>query len=540
MSVDVLVREFDRIGDTPKAVVRLRSFVLDLAVSGKLVVPQSSPGNLLASDLPWAVPQTWTVSQLSDLAGPEGIFIDGDWVESKDQDPDGDVRLTQLADVGSGLFRDRSSRFMRPDVAARLNCTYLQSGDVLIARMPDPIGRACIFPGADRPCVTVVDVAILRSKRTDVCSPYVVAALNSRLFSAMVQTKAAGTTRQRISRGNLGRLPFPLPPLEEQQRIIARVDELMALCDQLEAAQLEREAQRDALRSVSLYQLIGIDQGEVTKASVQFFLDFLPRLTTKPEHLTELRRAIFDLGVKGMLLPQHYGRPPSEDACTEVTGVEGPFDLPPGWHWSTVAQLGSARLGKMLDKAKNKGAPRRYLRNVNVRWFDFDLSDLNLMPFEDRELEQFALRPGDVLICEGGEAGRAAVWDGREADVYFQKALHRVRLHEEVLPQFFVYYLRASADAGRLASYSTGATFMHLTGQLLASLPIPVPPKEEQERILHKIDELTSLCDELESALASEEVERARLLESLLHEALNGNSEPLPFAETELAKHSAQ
>jgi type I restriction enzyme S subunit len=356
----------------------------------------------------------------------------------------------------------------------------------------------------------------------------------------MVQSKAAGTTRQRISRGNLGRLLFPLPPLEEQQRIIARVDELMALCDQLEAAQREREAQRDALRSASLYQLTGIDQGEVTKADVQFFLDTLPRLTTKPEHLTELRQAIFDLGVKGMLLPQHYGTPPSECASTEVTGVAGPFDLPPGWHWSTVAQLGSARLGKMLDKAKNKGAPRRYLRNVNVRWFNFDLSDLNLMPFEDRELDQFALRPGDVLICEGGEAGRAAVWDGREDDIYFQKALHRVRLHDELLPEFFVYYLRASADAGRLASYSTGATFMHLTGQLLASLPIPVPPKEEQQRIVHKIDELTSLCDELECALALEEIERATLLESLLHEALNGNSEPLPLAEIELAKHSAQ
>jgi type I restriction enzyme S subunit len=315
---------------------------------------------------------------------------------------------------------------------------------------------------------------------------------------------------------------------------------LTALCDQVEAAQREREAQRDALRSACLYQLTGIDQGEVTKADIQFFLNTFPRLTTQPEHLTELRKAIFDLGIKGLLLAQVYATPPSECASTEVTGVAGPFDLPPGWHWSTVAQLGSARLGKMLDKAKNKGAPRRYLRNVNVRWFNFDLSDLNLMPFEDRELDQFALRPGDVLICEGGEAGRAAVWDGREDDIYFQKALHRVRLRDELLPEFFVYYLRASADAGRLASYSTGATFMHLTGQLLASLPIPVPPKEEQQRIVHKIDELTSLCDELECALALEEIERAKLLESLLHEALNGNSEPLPLAEIELAKHSAQ
>ena len=182
--------------------------------------------------------------QFSDLAGPHGLFVDGDWVESKDQDPEGDVRLTQLADVGSGRFRDKSSRFMRSEVAERLKCTYLKPGDILIARMPDPIGRACIFPGDTRPCVTVVDVAILRTERSDTFGPFVVAALNSPRYSVLVQSKAAGTTRQRISRGNLGRLPFPLPPIGEQQRIVAKVDELMTVCDQLEFAQKERELQR--------------------------------------------------------------------------------------------------------------------------------------------------------------------------------------------------------------------------------------------------------------------------------------------------------
>jgi type I restriction enzyme S subunit len=154
---------------------------------------------------------------------------------------------------------------------------------------------------------------------------------------------------------------------------------------------------------------------------------------------------------------------------------------------------------------------------VNVRWFDFDLSDLNFMPFEDRELEEFRLRPGDVLICEGGEAGRAAVWDGREDDIYFQKALHRVRLHEDVVPQYFVYYLRAAADSGRLTSFSTGATFKHLTGQSLAMLPIPIPPLEEQRRIVTRIEELMSLCDQLEQAHKECELQRDALRSVSLH-----------------------
>jgi type I restriction enzyme S subunit len=253
VSVDLLLDEFERLAEAPEAIARLRQFVLDLAVRGKLVEPEVQCV-LRETEPPWDIPESWGVLNLSDLAGAHGVFVDGDWVESKDQDPKGDVRLTQLADVGVGHFRDRSSRFMRRDVAERLNCTYLAPGDILIARMPDPLGRACIFPGDPMPCVTVVDVAILRSSRGDVHKGYVVPAINSSLFGASVLAKAAGTTRQRISRGNLGRLPFPLPPLKEQVRISAKVDQLMALCDQMEATQKERSRLLEALLREALHE----------------------------------------------------------------------------------------------------------------------------------------------------------------------------------------------------------------------------------------------------------------------------------------------
>jgi type I restriction enzyme S subunit len=165
----------------------------------------------------------------------------------------------------------------------------------------------------------------------------------------------------------------------------------------------------------------------------------------------------------------------------------------------------------MLDKAKNRGTPRPYLRNVNVRWFDFDLSDIKSMPFEDNELSEFAICPGDVLICEGGEPGRAAVWTGHDSEIYFQKALHRIRLHSSVLPRFFTYYLRFASDEGLLTPYSTGATFQHLTGQALAKIPIPVPPLAEQHDIIAKVDELLALCNELETAQTEREARRNRL-----------------------------
>jgi type I restriction enzyme, S subunit len=530
VSVELLLQEFHRVTEAPDAVSRVRRFVLDLAVLGKLVesdaaVPSSKAPEVV---LPWKVPETWTVVDLAGLAGPHGIFVDGDWVESKDQDPNGDIRLTQLADVGMGHFRNRSSRFMRRDVAERINCTYLQPGDVLIARMPDPIGRACLFPGDVRPCVTVVDVAMLRSARADVDRNYVVHALNSSQFSALVLAKAAGTTRQRISRGNLGKLPFPLPPLAEQHRIVAKVDELMTLCDQLEAAQDERETRRHALRVASLHRSTVADGDEADRSSdVRFFLQQSPRMLTKADHLAAVRRTILDLAMRGRLVPRERVVP-DPDLTEPASSAVGPFPLPNTWTWRPVSYVGGGRLGKMLDKAKNRGTSRRYLRNVNVRWFDFDLSDVKTMPFEDDELAEFELRKGDVLICEGGEPGRAAVWDGREKDIYFQKAIHRVRLGELVLPHYFVLYLRASANSGDIVARSTGATFKHLTGQGLAVLPVPIPPVAEQQRIVATVGELMEVCDELERALAAAQTARVRLLEALLHGALDGSGAAFP------------
>src|SRR5512139_4103654 len=104
----------------------------------------------------------WAISSLGGLVGADGLFTDGDWVETKDQDPHGDVRLIQLADVGDALYRNRSVRYLTSAKAAELGCTYLRPGDVLVARMPDPLGRACIFPGDSKPSVTAVDVCIIR------------------------------------------------------------------------------------------------------------------------------------------------------------------------------------------------------------------------------------------------------------------------------------------------------------------------------------------------------------------------------------------
>ena len=144
------------------------------------------------------------------------VFTDGDWVESKDQDPDGQVRLTQLADVGDGSWLDKSARFLTVEKAAELRCPYLAAGDVLVARMPDPLGRACVFPGDLRPAVTVVDVCVIRVDPERATPEWLAACINTPSVRAQIARYATGTTRSRISRGNLKEVLVPNVPMGAQ------------------------------------------------------------------------------------------------------------------------------------------------------------------------------------------------------------------------------------------------------------------------------------------------------------------------------------
>jgi restriction endonuclease S subunit len=160
----------------------------------------------------------WVETTLGEIC-TDGLFCDGDWVESKDQDPEGDYRLLQLADIGDGNFLNKSDRWMNQEQFMRLGCTKLEINDVLIARMPDPIGRACLFPEGLPVCATVVDVAIVRTYN-ETLQKFLVLLINSSDFRTEAFSLLTGTTRQRISRGNLAKITFKIPSPEEQLEIV--------------------------------------------------------------------------------------------------------------------------------------------------------------------------------------------------------------------------------------------------------------------------------------------------------------------------------
>ncbi|HEY0970898.1 MAG TPA: restriction endonuclease subunit S [Gemmatimonadales bacterium] len=200
------------------------------------------------------LPAGWSVATIPDLVGTDGEFCDGDWVESKDQDPNGDVRLIQLADVGDSRYTSKSARFLTSTKARELRCTFLRPGDVLVARMPDPLGRACIFPGDPKPAVTVVDVCVVRPGAQGVDGRWLMWAINSPQFRADVAAFQSGSTRKRISKGNLATISLPVPPLNEQRRIVAALEEHLSDLDAAVAG-LER-----ARANVERYRLATFEE----------------------------------------------------------------------------------------------------------------------------------------------------------------------------------------------------------------------------------------------------------------------------------------
>lgn len=153
------------------------------------------------------------------------------------------------------------------------------------------------------------------------------------------------------------------------------------------------------------------------------------------------------------------------------------------WERVKLGDVSDSCLGKMLDQRKNKGTYKPYLANVNVRWGAFDLDNLQEMKFEDDEDERYGIKYGDLIICEGGEPGRCAIWKEQLPNMKIQKALHRLRVNEEMDYRYVYYWFLLAGKQGALKQYYTGATIMHMPGQKLKEVVIDKPPLDVQRKI---------------------------------------------------------
>jgi type I restriction enzyme, S subunit len=555
MKREVFFERFNQFADAPDSVEKMRELVLDLAVQGKLVDRRASDGNghallkklrmlppernsksrppkefSVEPQIPLAIPSHWALTTVENTTRETGFFCDGDWVESKDQDPDGEVRLIQLADVGDGQYRDRSSRFMTKEAARRLNCSFLQSGDILIARMPDPLGRCCRFPGDSKPAVTVVDVCILRANATFFNPDFLVIAINCPRFRQLVSNQATGTTRSRISRSNLGMLPIPLPPLAEQKRIATKVDELMVLCDRLEAQKQERESRHVALARASLARFAEAPTPGNLNLIFHKSYDIAP---------ADLRKSILILAVQGKLVPQDPRDEPAEvflaliqkhlrranpgwvsgNNSEEPDAAANPFALPPGWEWSRFSDLGEFGRGKSKHRPRNDqslfvGGKHRFVQTGDVARANGTIQTYTSL-YNDVGLAQSKMWPAGTLcitiaanIADSGILGFDACFPDSVVGFIPEEPLPSVR--------YFEYFMRTAKE--RLEQFAPSTAQKNINLGILEQVWIPVAPLAEQRRIVAKVDQLMALVDQLQAQIAASRTTATNLLDALVAE----------------------
>ncbi|MFE0522245.1 restriction endonuclease subunit S [Streptomyces sp. NPDC058954] len=427
------------------------------------------------------LPAGWAWATLADLVASDGAFTDGDWVESKDQDSDGVVRLVQLADVGEGIFRDRSNRSLTGATADRLRCTYLQPDDLLIARMPEPLGRACLFPGSDRPAVTVVDVRILRPGKSGVFNRWLMWAINSPQARQQIREYQTGTTRKRISGRNLAKVRIAVPPLAEQHRIVEALEE----------------------------QLSRLDAGVATL-----------RLTRK--RLDGLRKRIL-ITLVPEELPASWRMATVEQAGTLELGRA----RHPDWHHGPEMRPYLRVANVFEDRIDTTDVMEMDFSGV---WEKYRLHTGDVLLNEGQSPH---------LV------GRPALYRGFPKNVAFTNSLLRFKAGDGVLPEWALLVFRRHLHAKRfMQEVRITTNIAHLSAKRLKAVEFPIPPLDVQEKLIQRCDELlggvTAMEQEINNGLKRADGLRATLLKC----AFSGNLvEQLPGdepASTVLARISAE
>jgi type I restriction enzyme S subunit len=241
----------------------------------------------------------------------------------------------------------------------------------------------------------------------------------------------------------------------------------------------------------------------------------------------KLRQKVLDLAIRGKLVPQNPVDEPAsvllkriqeekerlikegkikrnkKEQTTKKSHYQNvPFEVPESWMWCRLGEIAQHNTGKTLDKNRNTGSLREYITTSNLYWGYFDFTELRKMPIEDNELERCTAIADDLLICEGGDAGRSAIWKS-EQPICFQNHIHRVRPFAEISTNFLYYFMQLIYLNGEIKQYLKGVGIQSLSGNALASIIIPIPPLTEQKRIVQKIQQCFAFIDQIEESKLS-------------------------------------
>ncbi len=570
MNADILLSHFDRISEAPDAVGRLRGFILDLAVRGKLIeqnptderaltllsriqaqkgllgIPTTEAEFIRADERLFEIPSNWIWLRLGDVCSKTGSGSTprgGNAVYQRDGVP-----FLRSHDVHNDGLRLDDVAYITTETHEKMSGTALQPGDLLLNITGGSIGRCCIVPAGIGPANVSQHVAIIRIA-IDGMERYLHQLVLSPYFQCFVLSEQTGAGRGGLPKNRMDRIPVAVPPLAEQNRIVAKVNELMALCDQLDQAQQSRESRRTQLGASALHHLNNGSGVEEVREYAGFYLNHLHDVSFQPEQIPLLRQTILGLAVRGNLVPQVPGDEPApellkriqiekarcvqegslrkEKPLAEIPEQEKPFVLPGSWSWTKIGTCawGTEYGTSVKSDQVEDGVP--VLAMGDIQDGRVILNARKKVPPQIEDLPRLFLQRFDLLYNRTNSAelvGKTGIYLGDDDAYTFASYLIRIRFFSDLVSPVYVNiamnapYFRVTQIIPELRQQCGQA---NVNGSKLRNMIIPLPPIAEQRRIVAKVEELITLCHQMKARLSATQEQKRALLEAVLHHALN-------------------
>jgi type I restriction enzyme S subunit len=563
MNAERLLKHYESIADAPEAIARLRRFIFDLAVRGKLVPqdPNDEPASELLKriaaekarlikagvirtpkpseairdeELPITLPKNWGWLRLCDIGNLSGgmtpsmnraDFWGGDivWLSPKDIKTN-EVSNSELRITAKGLSETRLELY-------RPGCLFMVARSGILKRIfPVSINRV---PAAANQDMKVL-VPFLDGQERYLQIMF--QGLTDFILDELVKT---GTTVQSLKYAEFEQQPFPLPPLAEQRRIVAKVDELMALCDRLEAARAEREAVRDQLAGATLARLNAPPDPETFQDDTRFALDALPALTVRPDQIKQLRHTILNLALCGKLVSQDPNDEPASELLKRIAKEKtrlmkagkvrdalsaerdqmrsNLLPLAGSWKHVTVAEVAYLRSGVALAHDEEKASGDiPYVKVADLSLTENNLGITTSSRFVGDNRNGDAIEIGSIVFPKRG----GAIATNRKrlslVKIVGDSNLMAMKPYlDETRPFIEMWF-----NSFDLWTLNSGTSVPQINNKDIYPLVLPLPPLAEQGRIVAQVDQLMAVCDRLEASLTATDETRRRLLDALLAEAL--------------------
>lgn len=485
------------------------------------------------------LPRSWATPCLEDVVlEPKADIVDGPFgsnLKASEYTEQG-IPIIRLQNVKANRFIEKNIRYISPGKAEELKRHGFKAGDIVVSKLGNPLGEACIVPDGLTAGIIVADVVRVRIPEELLDKRAIAYALNSEEVKKQLKALTKGTTRPRVNLSHIREVRIPLPPLKEQSRIVAEIEKQFTRLDAavvaLKRIQTNLKRYRAAVLKAACEGRLVPTEAELAQLEGRSYepaSELLKRVLAERRTRWEAARIDrFRTSDKDPAL-QDWKSKYTEPATVDASGLT---ELPAGWEWSTLSQLSEIQGGIQKQPSRRPSQnPHPFLRVANVLRGRLDLSELHDIELFKGELERLRLEVGDLLIVEGNgsatEIGRMAIWNGEINDCVHQNHIIRARLLGVIPPAYVSTYWNSSEGASRVLEVASSTSGLYtLSVSKVGRLPVPLPPAAEQQRIVNEVERRLSVIDELETQVEMNLKRAGRMHQGILKEAFEGRLVP--------------